>query len=82
MNCGIVLLQVLKDFDVSQGNIHVGANVFGKDVYDYFNLYGPSKGLYILFEKRIEILSRFKEAGTRTDKALAHMREQFNNEGV
>ena len=72
---------MLSAFDVSKDNVHVGANVFGTEVYDYIKLHGPTKALYVLFEKRIETLARVKESGTYTFKALEQMRDQFNSEG-
>jgi hypothetical protein len=43
IDCNTVL-QVLREFDVQLDRIHMGANVFGTDVYDRIPLHGPNFG--------------------------------------
>ncbi|XP_053387288.1 protein PIF-like [Mercenaria mercenaria] len=77
------IIQVLRAFAVEKDRIHVGANVFGTDVYDRIELMGPTldfKMKYRLFEKRIETLQRTR-SGTATFKAIQEMRKEFADRG-
>ena len=39
-----IFTQVIREFNVQLGWIHIGANVFGTDVYDRISLHGPNLG--------------------------------------
>ncbi|KAH3868183.1 hypothetical protein DPMN_031323 [Dreissena polymorpha] len=76
-----VLVEVLRSFNVSKDNVHVGANVFGRTVYDRIVLYGPSRSMYVLFETRLRSLSRTSQPGTATYLAIEEMRSDFRTYG-
>ena len=73
---------MLRNFNVSRGNVHVGANVFGNSVYDRIKLYGPTRAMYILFEARLGSMSRLRDPGTATYLAIEEMRADFRTEGT
>ena len=72
-------LQVLSEFRVMRNEVHVGANVFGTDVYDRVQLHGPT--IYPLFLKRISTMNRAPYSNTATFKAIKEMREEFELRG-
>ena len=66
-------------FNVTTGAVHVGALVFGTDIYSQVNLEGRDNPQSLKLD--ILTLSRVDFGATSTDKAIAAMRQEFATNG-
>ena len=73
-------LQVITDFNIAIGNVHVGALVYGSEVYSHIPLEGRDERGRLTFD--ILTLSRIRGGFTETDKAIAKMRQEFTINGT
>ena len=74
----VVPFQVTNQFSVADGDVHVGALVFGSYVYSSISLGRDSRGT-LIFD--ILTLNRIRGGNTQTDKAISDMRQEFSTNG-
>ena len=66
-------------FNIANGSVHVGALVFGTEVYPQINLEGRDDR--VTLKLNILTLTRVDFGSTATGKAIATMRQEFATNG-